>query len=212
LQKEAYVHAIPDVSIYRFTRDLEEEGIDPVMPVIRDDGERIVLDGIGLFKDDRYAGKVNVDEANIFMLMYENFRRGKLFVQVDEQERLMMDSVINRRKVTVRRTREGCEVRLRLKVRGAIMEYEGPAELVNGTHLRQLEQRVAQNIAQRCETVIRQMQEFGSDALGIGRFVRNSGTYAQWKKLNWREEFPKVDIRCEVRVQFNNIGKYSKSG
>lgn len=92
------------------------------------------------------------------------------------------------------------------------MEYEGPVELVNGPQLQQLEHRIAQNIAERCESVIRKMQELGSDALGIGRYVRNSGTYAEWKKLNWREEFPKVDIRCEVNVRFSNIGKYAQSG
>jgi spore germination protein len=53
------------------------------------------------------------------------------------------------------------------------------------------------------------MQQAKTDALGIGRYVRNSLSYKEWTSLNWREVYPQIEVECHVKVTIKDYGKYS---
>ena len=52
------------------------------------------------------------------------------------------------------------------------------------------------------------MKQHQVDNLGIGTVVRNRVGYAQWKKMNWRQELQKSPVECLVEVHIKDYGKF----
>jgi spore germination protein len=45
------------------------------------------------------------------------------------------------------------------------------------------------------------------DSIGIGAYVRNSMSYASWKKLDWYEEYAHLTVKCKVDLNIINSGQ-----
>ncbi|WP_162880763.1 hypothetical protein [Paraliobacillus sediminis] len=59
-----------------FTRDRLDDGIDPILPLIKTGEKESVIDGVALFKEDRYITKINPEDTLTFSVLYSNFRTG----------------------------------------------------------------------------------------------------------------------------------------
>lgn len=212
LEKESLKHLAPRTTVTSFIRDLTEEGIDPVAPVIRGHEEDVIFDGIGLFKDDRYVARIPSKDTIIFSILKENFNRGEIHVELDQradEKQVMLEELKSRRKVSVDRTGSGQpKVRLHIELTGSVREYYGELNLDKADEKRTLEKWIAECITKRGNEMIRKLQEYNVDSIGIGRYVRNHGTYREWKKQDWRSIYPKLQIECQIKVKIKDYGKY----
>ncbi|MGO4372212.1 Ger(x)C family spore germination protein, partial [Paenibacillus sp. MCAF20] len=97
LDKEASVMMIPTVTLYDFTRDFYDDGVDSVAPILKQKGKNIALDGIALFQGDRYVSRIDADDALIFAILRQNFRRGEMSIDLKKaglgNERLLFSSM-----------------------------------------------------------------------------------------------------------------------
>ncbi|ULL14816.1 hypothetical protein DVH26_10375 [Paenibacillus sp. H1-7] len=48
------------------------------------------------------------------------------------------------------------------------------------------------------------------DSLGIGKYVRSTLRYKQWKSLNWHEVYQDVEVKCHVKVRIKDFGMFEK--
>ncbi|RAP77661.1 Ger(x)C family spore germination protein [Paenibacillus montanisoli] len=213
LEKEAIGRTIPLTTLYSFTRDLYDDGIDPVAPVLKDEGDHIKIDGIGLFRDDRYMTKIPPSEGLVFAFLRGSFKQGEVSVHLTEEKNsaksaIMFSSILSRRSVKVRRDASGTpSIHYHIKMKGAVLEYTGNASLAEDSEREQIERQVAKELTRRGEAIIKHMQQNRVDSLGMGIAVRNRMSYAAWKKLNWPEVYPEVKATCSFNVLINNIGK-----
>lgn len=82
VRTEAKAGDIPDSTLYSFSRDYYDEGIDPVTTVIKEQKESLIIDGIALFNNDRYVGKVEPSDRMFFGLLHHNIHAGDLYVDL----------------------------------------------------------------------------------------------------------------------------------
>ncbi|SHE14340.1 germination protein, Ger(x)C family [Chlamydia abortus] len=215
LTKEAKEHAIPKVTLYEFTRDFLDDGIDPVVPVIREDRDNISLDGIGLFKGSRYITKIEPDDALIFGFLRDNVKRGNLDVELGqaegENELVMFNSLTSRRNIKVKRTDSGSpEVEINVKVKGSILEYIGPRDLSEEKNRSSIETMMSDHITRRANKMVKHMQMNRVDSLGIGKYVRNNMSYEAWKAMDWEQKYPDAKVKCKIRFKIKDTGKIEK--
>lgn len=213
LDKEAAKMMIPAVTLYDFTRDLYDDGIDPVAPIVKPAGQDIALDGIALFKDDRYVSRIPPDEVLIFSILRRNFKKGEMSVDLkelgQERSRLLFSSVFNNQKVKVRRDSNGeLSARIQVLLKGSVLEYIGDLDIANDAERHKLEKQIAEYVELRTKRMLKSMQKHRADGLGIGMHVRNSMSYAEWNKLNWDEVYPAMKIDCSAKVVIKHYGKF----
>lgn len=213
LEKEAAGNSIPNTTLYEFSRDYNDDGIDPVAPVVRDDGDKAVIDGIALFQEDRYMMKIPAQDGIFFGLFRDDLRQGEAAFNLGEEEGrpvvAMLSSILNSRKVKVQHLGGNhFKVDLLVNIQGSVLEYTGHHYL-NKAEVRQgLEQDIADRITAKAEAMVRQMQQHNVDSLGIGIQVRNSLSYKEWSQMNWRDVYPQVEIECHTKVTIKDYGKY----
>ncbi len=211
LEKNWKNQNIPQVNVYQFTRDYLDDGIDPVAPIVRKKGDHIIVDGLALFRDDKYVGKLGPDYNMLFAMSRGKYRQGEIYIKLGEEKSagaVMLGTVSSNKKFKVWRKRSGgYMVELLLEVKGDIMEYTGGGPLGNIKDIRTIEQGISKYISRRMEKMVSLMQEKNADSIGLGKQVRNSVSYKEWKALRWDDIYPEVTFRCTVKTRIRSTGE-----
>ncbi|WP_017729111.1 Ger(x)C family spore germination protein [Halalkalibacterium ligniniphilum] len=213
LDKEIRNMMVPESRLYQFTRDLYEEGIDPVAPLLKHANDEIVADGIALFKNDQYITKIDPNDARVFFFLKGGSSEGTLHFDMEDpatkkKAQLLYEGIKNRRKINVSNDADGGNIQaeIDINVRGSILEYTGSLNLTDEKDMRKLESMIENHIKEVALRLIRTMQDNEVDSIGIGIFVKNSLSYEQWKQLNWRKAFPTIDVKVNVNAEIKNTG------
>ncbi|WP_158737426.1 Ger(x)C family spore germination protein [Alteribacillus sp. YIM 98480] len=216
IEKESKLHMTPETRLHQFTRDLFEDGIDPIAPIIKMGDDKIALDGIALFNDDKYVDKIDPVDARIFFFLHGSFSAGSVHLTLEEKEKkesaqLLFDSIRNKRKVVVTANgpNDDMKIDVEIHIKGALLEYNGPLDITKNKDLKTLEKQLAKSVEKRAKEVIETLQAKQVDSLGLGKKVRNSISYKEWSGLDWQEVYPNIDIQPHVKAEINDIGVYS---
>ena len=216
LSKEGARNIVPVTRLYEFTRDYNDDGIDPVAPIVKDAGKNAAVDGIALFQDDRYRMKIPVKDGIIFNLFRENIKQGELALELGGEKKpkdvALLSAMSAKRKVKVKRLSDKhFKVDINVSVQGSVLEYTGRKMLDIKNQRNQVEADMAEYITSHADKMVKEMQLHNVDSLGIGQYVRNSLSYREWKSMNWREVYPKIQINCHTKVLIKNYGKYRRT-
>ncbi|WP_151736630.1 Ger(x)C family spore germination protein [Paenibacillus tengchongensis] len=213
LEKEAAGNNIPATTLYEFSRDYNDDGIDVIAPIVADGGSKVRVTGIALFAGDRVVMRVPVKEGLIFALCRGNLKRGEAAINlgdtIGKPEVVVFSSVTSKRKVKVHRMQDGrFKVDLYVSLQGSVLDYTGERTLREEKDRHELEKELSLSIEDKAEQLIRQMQQKKTDALGFGQYVRGRLSYKAWKAMDWRETFPEVEVDCRAKVKIKDYGKY----
>lgn len=211
IEKESKGQTIPETTLYSFTRDYYDDGIDPVAPIIKDDGESIIVDGIGIFRGDKYVGKINPKDSLIFAFLRNSFKQGEISIDLsegaEENETVMLNSLNSKKKIEVVHTPTGRpNIVIHVKVKASVQEYTGDLKLSEEADRRKLEQEISEVTSKQADRLVTYMQQRNADSLGIGTFVRNSMSHKAWKQFHWADAFPNVNIQCRIVVKIKDYG------
>ncbi|MFV8830346.1 Ger(x)C family spore germination protein [Alkalihalobacterium sp. APHAB7] len=215
LEKEAQLNVIPETRLYHFTKDLFDDGRDPVAPVLKMGKNEIIVDGIGLFQDDRYITKLEPGDSRVFFFLRGDFTEGALHFDIEDEEKnkpaqLLYDSLENHRRISVDTSKfPDLEVNIELNIRGSLLEYNGTLDITNKTELHHLEQIIEGKIKAHAEEIVKVMQEEKVDSIGIGKVVRKHLDYETWSSIDWRDIYSNAMITIEVHAVIKDIGYFS---
>jgi spore germination protein len=209
LEKESIHLFLPRSNLHTFYRDLRDDGIDPVIPIINPSTDSIKLDGIGLFRDDRLAGRVKAEEMPYFVMLYGDFRQGVITVQVGQTEFVTLTALRSERDVRIRRKAGGAlAAEIRILLNGSVVEDFGYKNHKTKKSWEELIRKINRKVEEKCERQIRLMQKLRADCIGMGQYARRLYSYPEWKKLDWRETFADMDIRVKVDLHVKDFGVY----
>lgn len=218
LEKEAHVQTIPHTTLYRFTKDYLDDGIDPVVPIVRVMDDHIVIDGIALFRDDRYITKVEPDQSLIFAFIRDNFKRGEISIDLTDvgrkNEVVMFSSMSSHRKVKIKKNPGSDQYRatIHIKATGSILEYTGVLNLDKKDDRNKIEKLISEYIKIKTENMVAMMQSNKVDSIGLGKYVRNYLGYEKWHQLNWEEVYQDIEVTCDVTIRIKDYGKFLHIG
>jgi len=212
LEKEGKAQTVPHITLFEFTRDLFDDGIDPVAPMIRSVNEDVVIDGIALFNEDRYITKINSDKLLIFSILRGNFKEGELSVDLkSEGEHVMLSSLVSKRKIKVQSSGHNqFSIDINISLKGSILEYIGNLHLSDEMDRKKLENSISEYIQIEMKDMVTKMQKSKVDSLGLGIRIRNSLSYSEWTNLVWKNIYPNIEVRCNVQTKIKDYGKFEK--
>ncbi|KRE99893.1 hypothetical protein ASG89_27620 [Paenibacillus sp. Soil766] len=213
MESETRFQSIPKVTLYEFTRDYYDDGIDPIAPIIKDIGDHVKVNGIALFQDDRYLMRIDEKETIFFSMLSKNFKLGSLPIRLSNEEEkkelVLFDSLISKRRIHASRTGGSTfKVDFEISVSGSILEYMGDLKISKEEDRHELEVKIGENITSHLETIVKDMQKHNVDSLGLGNAIKNIVPYKEWKAMEWREVYPEVEIHCQTKVKIKHYGKF----
>jgi spore germination protein len=73
-----------NANIHEFKYSLVGKGMDPVLPLLKLQNDRVVISGVALFKDDKMVLSLNVKQMRLMKLLLGNVKQGTFEVKLDD--------------------------------------------------------------------------------------------------------------------------------
>lgn len=214
LQKESGSNSIPQITLYDFSRDYNDDGIDPIAPIIQEMEDHVVIEGIACFEKDRYRMKIPAADGMTFALLRGSLKQGEVALDLGEsggRKRIVMfSSLVSQRKLKVIRSENPqFKVKINVFIQGSVLEYTGSRALQNKAERQELENEISAKLSSEGNKIIRNLQQHHVDSLGIGQYVRNSLSHREWKETDWSKVYPLIEIEFHPKVIIKDYGKYN---
>lgn len=212
LEKEEQVNIVAESNLHIFLRDILDDGVDPVIPILKLGDNEIIVDGIAIFDDDRFVQKIIPKRAMYFFFMNKNFTAGELSVKLPRPDRerkdlILLSRVNNKRKIVIDTSDQNqIKAHISMKIKASLSEYVGENDISEKKYLEVLETELAAYIKNETEKMVQELQQVKADPIGIGQYVRNKLSAKQWEELDWQQIYPNIKVSTSVDVTIKNIG------
>ncbi|MCC3375459.1 Ger(x)C family spore germination protein [Cohnella sp. REN36] len=220
LRAESASRDIPHTNLHSFIRDYYDDGIEPVATILKELPNSLMVDGLALFRKDRYVGRIQGVDKMYFGILRDSVHMGDLNMEGvkmgEESVPISMSYIRSHRKIRFSSPKgltqgKRLKVDIEIKLRGSMLEYYGQEPLDSVANQRKLEAGMSKYVAKKCQSLIGIMQRSKTDSIGLGQHVRNAMHYRDWKKLDWNETFAAADITVRASVKIKDIGKLIRS-
>ncbi|OAS20723.1 hypothetical protein A8708_19510 [Paenibacillus oryzisoli] len=209
-----YETVIPSITLHSLYPMLHDPGRDPVIPLLRKESDKAVVDGLALLHVRKFTGySLTPEQSTLCLLMYgvkadlcvitRNIDPESPHREPSDYLSLNISNLHRDKKVWINEDGQ-VQVKLDLRMKGSVVEFahEGLGEK---EQIAQLSQRFSEILTEEAKEICTLTQRANSDALGIARDVM--AFYPnEWKKLNWETAYPKVNFQVSLKVDIISHG------
>ncbi|MEH7386481.1 Ger(x)C family spore germination protein [Bacillus sp. JJ1521] len=201
---------LPKEYLGNFWIDVSDKGIDPVLPGVKViNNDRIMVDGLVYFRGEKMVGLTSPIEIGAFMDMKGRTSGGyPISVSLDDTSVYIIQTQERDSKITVDVKKGIPSATIHVEI-DAILE-EAIDVTVTGDKIKQIEKAANHKMEEVSSELIMQLQEQGSDALGLGARVRAKyGTYWDQEVKNdekWSEIYKDMKIKVTFDYTIRRTG------
>ncbi|WNS81335.1 Ger(x)C family spore germination protein [Domibacillus sp. DTU_2020_1001157_1_SI_ALB_TIR_016] len=200
--------AIPVTNMQLACNLLLDEGSDGLIPLISYNEEQRAaeINGSALFNGRSMSGELTAKETSSFLIMVNQAQQElPLTFRVEGGEDISVMVIDSKAKLKVNVPKNGnptATVSVDMEVQ--VIEYP-PDHLEKEKVVKSLNQQLTEEAEKLFQQTVQKMQEANSDTLGIGRRIIAKDPDA-FKKLDWGEVYPDMDIKVETKVKIERTG------
>jgi spore germination protein KC len=220
MENEKSLSKAPSTEIWKFTNDIEGEGIEPAVPVIscdsNDKSKNIKIEGTAIFKNDEFKGLIDGEETKD-MLFIQNKIKGGLLTQIEPGKEgdcaVTLEIFGNKTKVEPVLNNGKIEINVKTETEVAIDEIEGSENFIEEDGRKKLEADTENMLKGRLEKTIKNVQsEYGLDIFGFGAKVRQEKPDL-WDAVgnDWNTTFADLKVNVSTKIHIKNSAMTSKT-
>jgi spore germination protein len=125
LDTNVRIGLVPMQNLHEFEYSFVGKGMDPFLPLLKLQKDRVVISGLALFKDDKYVMSLNEKQMRLMKLLLGNVKHGVLEVNLDDGSYVAVENVGSNAHYRVRKDTESPKVTINLILNGQIIESRG---------------------------------------------------------------------------------------
>jgi spore germination protein KC len=194
--------------LYSFYRELTEEGIDPMLPVITLVEQGMTIDHAAVFRGDKLLFHLTPDETRVMNHMHTNTPTIEWVVHFDKDDPLKHAVLIGHKNRSSFQITESPEptIRFRFNVKGILGELQ-PNQKLTGENRGKVEAKLADKINRVAETLLVKLQKADADPVGFGLRYRArhwDNTAAELRA--WQSLYPRARFDISTQVEIRSTG------
>ncbi|OCT15991.1 hypothetical protein A8709_10250 [Paenibacillus pectinilyticus] len=203
------LHNTPKETLLRFIVGKADPYGDLALPLIKMNGDNIQLSGAALFREGKYSGiDLSPNLTKLSMLL-----KGENGTGVS----LIIESGGDTYELWVKKASKDLHVKssdnkvndiiLPLHIQAVLTDAgkNNKAKALSQSKIDDLERMLSEEINKQALQAIKTLQKANCDYLELAREI-HAFHYKEWKQMNWREDYPEMNIRPEVKLQILNSG------
>lgn len=204
---------IPQTRIYNFDINCFADGIDPIAPLIKLDGNDVSVEGAALFSDDRMVGRIDTDRNILLEAMMGKLKpteytfTDKALIKNQEQfdigyEKQGLTMLLNQMKPQIElKIVQGIpNIHITLDFSGNLSEYMW-ANVSDKDEETKIESILSSEMERECNELVKYLQTVGSDPIGIGNMLRYQYS-SYWDSIDWSKVYQDAVIDVDANVKF----------
>ncbi|WP_053360727.1 Ger(x)C family spore germination protein [Bacillus sp. FJAT-27251] len=206
LQHNMQGQYLPRMNLHVFLNQFYGAGMDAYVPMVTIDEEnRIKVDGIGVFKDDKLKLHLNPEQTTIFSFIEDERTQATYKVDLEDKDRKEIIAVrAFHSKSNWDWNREKEQINLHLQLQVTLTQSPERLSVEKQKDVMEMKRIVEKRIEKGITDLFATLKENGVDPLGIGNIVRSKDS--TWKETSFYEKYPELPIFVNVDVQFLHSG------
>lgn len=172
-----------------------------------DPKERITLEGMAVFRDDKLAGFLKGEQAQGLLWAMNQVRRPGISVLPPDSDQFISVQ-FSETSAKLKPEIEGDTIRMKVILRAIGHVYENQSDYhAREDNLEVLTGIVSDKLKSNVEKSIKITQEYGSDPCGFGNAIFQKNPSA-WKKVkdNWHQVYSSMEVQVEPHVNLEHTG------
>lgn len=207
LKHAAKFGKLPREYLGKYWVDVSDVGIDAVLPLVKViDNNRILVNGLVYFNEEKMVGKMSPIEIGAFLAMKEKNPGGySLAVSLGKNDGTYLVESLERKskiKVDIKNGKPTAFIEVKID---AMIEEETQANNLNEETLKQVEKATNEVAHEIFSNLIKQLQEDQSDILGIGATMRALHPDYWRTEVKNEEKWPEIykEMEIELTVEYS---------
>ncbi|MDM5317143.1 Ger(x)C family spore germination protein [Fictibacillus sp. b24] len=194
---------IPDSNLHRFLYTFYGKGMDPNLPLLEKQGDRIRLKGTAILKDDKMVGQLNLEDSFMLKLMMESFEKGIYEVKFTKDRFFTIQNISSKAEYHFKNVRNSPAIDIVVKIKGRISE--APKIPVSKPPLvEQLERATEKEMSEKINKMVDKLQKWNVDPIGLGDLARSRRRGFNFEQ--WEKQYPDIPINVKVKVEIVQAG------
>lgn len=192
---------IPKTNLHQMMYMYYSSGTDPFLPFLTMKGGKGKINGIALFDNDKYVGKIPYKQTFAFKTLVENFDYGIYPINYGNHS-ADVENVKAKRNFKVDTSASVPKVTIVISIQGVIREYKGTK--INHKIVKQLEKKMEKELNKENKDIISTLQKLNVDPLGIGNTIRSKDRSFNIQK--YKDFYRDMPIKTKVNVMITEFG------
>ncbi|WP_274654569.1 Ger(x)C family spore germination protein [Paenibacillus humicola] len=195
---------LPSRNLHEFDYSLAGKGMDPYLPLLKLQNDKVVIAGLALFKDDKYAVSINEKQTRIMKLLVSNTKHGVFEVKLDDGSYVSLDNVGSKASYRISHDHDAknMKVIINLVVNSKVRDARKVRFPNQKLHL--IKDSLEHDIQTTGLNLIGLCKKEEIDPLGLGDFVRSKTR--QWNEEAWKKDYPTLKVDLNVKVNISEMG------
>ncbi|MED1865972.1 Ger(x)C family spore germination protein [Fictibacillus nanhaiensis] len=194
---------IPKSNLHDFLYTYYGKGMDPNLPLLEKDGDRIRVIGTALLKDDKMVGHLKLEDSFLLKLLMEPFEKGIYEVKFKKDQFFTIQNLSSKVEYRFKDVKRSPSIDIFVKVKGRVSE--APKIPVSDPSLiEQLESAAEKAMNKRTNKIVKKLQKSNVDTIGLGDLARSRTRGFDFKR--WDEQYPDIPINVKVKVEITQAG------
>lgn len=182
---------------------LDSEGKNLVLPYLEIKEENIDFTGMALFKEDKMAYVLPMEESKIMNILREKKGKGILSLQEGPDKYINYDAIV-KRKVKCSKREGKYEFYIELDFQGDIIENTLYKDMEKEKE-KEFEKLMGKKIEKTCNDFLEKMKNvYKIDCLNLGMYA--AAKYGRETGVDWNKEVSNADIKVSVKVKIDRMG------
>lgn len=214
-------NVLPKETLHSFQHFYYEPGADPVLPILSYQSKGPKLTALALFKGDKLAGKIPVDQAfyiNVFrktihglgqqiQLPLQPFKKHLQEEQKNDQNHFYtLFNIKTGKSKTKLVDKQNLHFQTKLDFDVTLLELTESVDLEGKAAIDVFEQETEKAIKQQYEQLLAKLQERNIDPMGYGKIYKTKKRDGILTESEWRDKFPDITVDVDVDVDILNYG------
>ncbi len=212
-------------TLHEFNHNYYDIGKDPVLPILKVKGKDVIIDGVGLFQDDRLVDelkqgdlfylKILVDKYNAgtkemgfkteqlkkIILKNENYTKKPIFSKIY----VTIDNIRTKTKIKLV-NKKNLRFRVDIKLDSRVLEMTQALDLGKPASVKLLENKLNQSMKKKIEELLLHFKELEIDPVGFGNEYEAHLRGKTITKEEWDRVYKEVTFDVHVKNTIERTG------
>ncbi|SFT08807.1 Ger(x)C family spore germination protein [Paenibacillus sp. BC26] len=177
------------------------EGRDLYLPYFGLDGEDIRIEGLALFRDDKFVSTIGNDKAFLLKLLMQSTKKGNYLVPIPgagqaEDNYIQFSSTGSAAVYRLNHLKPVPSIRIDVRLSAHARQYPSHIDFSSNEQRSRLEKEIGAYFENELQQLLAFFQKIKVDPAGIGDFVRSKSK--NWNAEHFQEIYPKVKLKVNV--------------
>lgn len=195
---------IPHTDFNTFMYQYSKEGLDPFLPILKKEGDDLIISSIALLKDDRIKTQIPKQYHFIFKNLVEKGKHGMQQFTMKNDDKVVIEIIHSKPKYTVKIQNGKPTFNIQLKIKARLQQYSSskPSPLPKITN--KITKQIEGQLEKQGKSIINKFKKNDVDPLGLGSKYKAQDRNFRLK--TWKEDYPNAKVNLRVNVKLVQTG------